>query len=118
MSRPLGSRKRRRNDESVQCARSGRPLRRSQRDGNVAESRLLDLVSEVGEAAKAILKETDYGRTEFQPTAEWADELGDTLFALICLANATGVDLEKALDQVLEKYRDRLGATGDPGSSR
>ncbi len=82
------------------------------------ESRLLDLVSEVGEAAKAILKETDYGRTEFQPTAEWADELGDTLFALICLANATGVDLEKALDQVLEKYRDRLGATGDPGSSR
>lgn len=82
------------------------------------ESRLLDLVSEVGEAAKAVLKETDYGRTEFQPTAEWADELGDTLFALICLANATGVDLEKALDQVLEKYRDRLDATGDPGSSR
>lgn len=82
------------------------------------ESRLLDLVSEVGEAAKAILKETHYGRTEFQPTAEWADELGDTLFALICLANATGVDLGKALDQVLEKYRDRLDATGDPGSSR
>ena len=80
------------------------------------ESRLLDLVSEVGEAAKAILKETDYGRTEFQPTAEWADELGDTLFALICLANATGVDLEKALDHVLEKYRDRLDATGEPGS--
>ena len=80
------------------------------------EHRLLDLVSEVGEAAKAILKETDYGRTEFQPTAEWADELGDTLFALICLANATGVDLEKALDQVLEKYRDRLDATGDAGS--
>ena len=82
------------------------------------ESRLLDLVSEVGEAAKAILKETDYGRTEFQPGPEWADELGDTLFALICLANATGVDLEKALDQVLEKYRDRLNATGDPGSGR
>ena len=82
------------------------------------ESRLLDLVSEVGEAAKAILKETDYGRTEFQPNAEWAGELGDTLFALICLANATGVDLEKALDQVLEKYRDRLDATGEPGSGR
>ena len=82
------------------------------------ESRLLDLVSEVGETAKALLKETDYGRTEFQPGPEWADELGDTLFALICLANATGVDLEKALDQVLEKYRDRLNATGDPGSGR
>ena len=82
------------------------------------ESRLLDLVSEVGEAAKAILKETHYGRTEFRPTTEWSDELGDTLFALICLANATGVDLEKALDQVLEKYRDRLDATGEPGSGR
>ena len=82
------------------------------------EHRLLDLVSELGEVAKAVLKETDYGRTEFQPGPEWADELGDTLFALICLANATGVDLEKALDQVLEKYRDRLNATGDPGSGR
>ena len=80
------------------------------------EHRLLDLVSELGETAKAVLKETDYGRTKFQPSAEWADELGDTLFALICLANATGVDLEKALDQVLEKYRDRLDATGDAGS--
>ncbi len=80
------------------------------------EYRLLDLVSEIGETAKAVLKETDYGRTQFQPTAEWADELGDTLFALICLANATGVDLEEALDRVLDKYRDRLDATGDAGS--
>lgn len=82
------------------------------------EHRLLDLVSELGEAAKAVLKETDYGRTEFQPSAEWADELGDTLFALICLANTTGVDLDEALDRVMEKYRDRLDATGDPGSGR
>ena len=82
------------------------------------EHRLLDLVSELGEAAKAALKQTDYGRKEFQPSAEWTDELGDTLFALICLANTTGVDLEEALDRVMEKYRDRLDATGDAGSGR
>ena len=40
------------------------------------ESRLLDLVSEVGEAAKAILKETDYGRTEFQPNSRMGGRVG------------------------------------------
>ena len=52
--------------------------------------------------------------------------MGDTLFALICLANATGVDLEKASGSRLgdllrsEKYRraglgpvDPLDATGN-----
>lgn len=81
-------------------------------------ARALDLVSEVGEVAKEILKGSAYGRRRFDPPATWPDELGDCFFSLICLANGTGVDLEQALDRTLEKYRQRLIRTTDAGSGR
>lgn len=80
------------------------------------EARALDLVSEVGELAKEILKSTRYGQKPFQPTAEWASELGDAFFSLICIANSTGVNLEDALEKVLHKYEQRLTHKGDAGS--
>ena len=89
-------------------------------DSDVAY-RLLDLVSEVGELSKAVLKATDYGEQAFQAGATngtWEEELGDVLFSLICVANATGVDLEQGLAAVLEKYRNRFQRTQDVGSGR
>ncbi len=82
------------------------------------EARLLDLVSEVGELAKEALKATGYGREAFAPTEAWADELGDTLFSLICVANGTGIDLETSLRAALEKYEQRLRLRGAAGSGR
>lgn len=79
-------------------------------------ARVLDLVSEVGEIAKEILKSTRYGREPFQPTKDWASELGDVFFSLICIANSTGVNLEKALQKALSKYEQRLARTGNAGS--
>jgi NTP pyrophosphatase (non-canonical NTP hydrolase) len=81
-------------------------------------ARTLDLVSEVGELAKEVLKATDYGRAPFEAPEGWSGELSDALFALICLANSTGVDLEAALNAALEKYRERLVFGGDAGSGR
>ena len=83
--------------------------------------RLLDLVSEIGEVSKELLKATEYGQSEFRPGEtheKWEEELGDVLFSLICVANATGVDLEQALMKVLTKYRKRLESKGDAGSGR
>jgi NTP pyrophosphatase (non-canonical NTP hydrolase) len=80
--------------------------------------RALDLASEVGELAKEILKGTDYGRVPFEAPEGWTAELGDALFALVCLANSTGVNLEAALNAALEKYRQRLALEGDAGSGR
>ncbi len=80
--------------------------------------RVLDLVAEVGELAKEVLKSTHYGRQSFRPSQSWREELGDVLFALVCLANSTDVDLEKALEQALSKYRKRLAQKGDAGSGR
>ncbi len=78
--------------------------------------RMLDVVSEVGELAKEILKSTEYGKKPFRPTAAWNDELGDVMFSLICLANRTNVDLEAAVIQALKKYRHRVESKGDVGS--
>ena len=81
-------------------------------------ARALDLASEVGELAKEILEGTDYGRTPFEAPEGWTAELGDALFALVCLANSTGVDLEAALAGTLQKYRERLALGGGAGSGR
>ena len=82
------------------------------------EARLLDLSSELGELAKEWLKQTEYGTGEFAPTPEWEGELGDTFFALICLAQATGVNLETALTGALQKYKQRMKSGNHPGSGR
>jgi NTP pyrophosphatase (non-canonical NTP hydrolase) len=80
------------------------------------EHRLLDLVSEVGELSKEALKASAYGAGDFKPTTAWAEELGDVLFSLICVANTSGVDLEEALKSVLSKYRFRMSSKGSPES--
>ncbi len=80
--------------------------------------RLLDLVSEAGEVARELLTATRYGREAFRPGAAWAEELADLFFALVCVANGTGVDLETALDDALARYATRLAERGDAGSGR
>jgi len=82
-----------------------------------AQHRLLDLVSEVGELAKEILKGTQYGHTPLALTSNWQDELGDVLFSLICLANTTEVDLADALQGALAKYEIRLAQRGVAASA-
>jgi NTP pyrophosphatase (non-canonical NTP hydrolase) len=81
------------------------------------EYRLLDLISEVGELAKEPLNATAYGCTPFVANAAWADELGDVLFALACLANTTGVDMQAALEAALAKYERRIADGGSAASS-
>jgi NTP pyrophosphatase (non-canonical NTP hydrolase) len=82
------------------------------------EARVLDLASEVGELAKEVLKGSDYGRAPFAPPEGWDGELADALFAQLCLANSTGVDLDAAVTAALAKYADRIAARGNAGSGR
>jgi len=81
------------------------------------ETRLLDLSSEVGELCKEVLKATKYGRTRFHRSEEWENELGDVMFALVCLANDTGVNLEASLSNAIHKYEQRIAEKGDAGSA-
>ncbi len=79
-------------------------------------ARTLDLTSEVGELAKEVLKGAGYGCRRFEPPQGWQDEMGDVFFALLCLANSTGVELEAALAGSLHKYRERLESQSGAGS--
>lgn len=80
-----------------------------------AEHRILDTMSELGEVAKEILKMSDYGRKPFKYRGELKSELGDLLYSVITIANSFDVDLEEALNIVLEKYKKRL-KKGSAGS--
>jgi NTP pyrophosphatase (non-canonical NTP hydrolase) len=79
-------------------------------------SRALDLVSELGEVSKEILKVSAYGKRPLKSTKALKLELGDVYFSLLCLANALEIDLAEALDASLEKYRARIKEKGHPGS--
>ena len=81
------------------------------------EVRLLDLASEVGEVAKEVLRSTGCGRVPFRPGRGREEELGDALFALVCLANTTGVDLEARFEDPLKECESRPEARGDAGSA-
>ena len=62
------------------------------------------LSEEVGEVARIIARK--YGEQSFKESdkdKDLADELADVLFVLICIANQTGVDLTKALENNLNK---------------
>ena len=66
------------------------------------------LSEEVGEVAKIIARK--YGEQSSKKddnTENLADELSDVLFVLICLANQTGIDLEKSFQQNLIKKTER-----------
>lgn len=79
---------------------------------------LLDLVSEVGEMAKEHLKSTEYGQRLSTPASDrFSEELGDVLFSLCLVAHHAGVDLDNALQTVLQKYTNRWENSGDIGST-
>lgn len=66
------------------------------------------LSEETGEVARLMARiygEQSFKTKEKEATAmqDLAGEMADVLFVLICLANQTGIDLEQALKQNLQK---------------
>lgn len=62
------------------------------------------LTEEVGELARVMAR--TYGEQSYKDAEEagsLSDEMADVLWVLLCLANQTGVDLEKAFARNLEK---------------
>lgn len=66
------------------------------------------LMEEVGELARIMARE--YGEQSYKKDTkkeDLADEMADVLWVLTCLANQTGVDLEKAMKKNIEKKTKR-----------
>ena len=66
------------------------------------------LAEEVGEVARIIARKYGEQSSKSNDNEEkLADELSDVLFVLICLANQTGIDLEKSFNENLNKKTNR-----------
>lgn len=66
------------------------------------------LTEEVGEVARIIARRYgEQSEKESDRDKDLGDEMADVLWVLICLANQTGVDLEKAFQKNLEKKTQR-----------
>jgi NTP pyrophosphatase (non-canonical NTP hydrolase) len=64
---------------------------------------MAQLTEEVGEVARIIARR--YGEQSEKDTDKEKDlgeELADVLFVVLCLANQTGIDLQKAFDRKLD----------------
>lgn len=71
---------------------------------------LARLTEEVGELAREMNHRFGHKpKRSDEPDQDLALELADVLFVLLVIANEQGIDLEEALESVLEKYRTRDG---------
>ncbi len=69
---------------------------------------MAQLTEEVGEVARIIARRYgEQSEKESDKNKDLGDEMADVLWVLICLANQTGIDLEKALIKNLDKKTNR-----------
>lgn len=81
-------------------------------------ARCIDLMSELGELGKEILKSTAYGGRPFEPNEAIREEAGDCLFSLLALLCEMGVDAQEALAAALAKYERRFASSASISSGR
>lgn len=64
---------------------------------------MAQLTEEVGEVARIIARRYgEQSEKESDKEKDLGEELADVLFVVLCLANQTGVDLQKAFDQKMD----------------
>jgi NTP pyrophosphatase (non-canonical NTP hydrolase) len=67
-------------------------------------SHMAILMEELGEVARRMARRYgEQSEKESDKNKDLGDEMADVLFVLICLANQTGIDLEQALKNNLDK---------------
>lgn len=69
---------------------------------------MAQLTEEVGEVARIIARRYgEQSEKESDKDKDLGEELSDVLFVVLCLANQTGVDLQKAFDRRMDKKAKR-----------
>ena len=65
---------------------------------------MAQLTEEVGEVARIIARRYgEQSEKESDKDKDLGEELADVLFVVLCLANQTGIDLQKAFDRRMDK---------------
>jgi NTP pyrophosphatase (non-canonical NTP hydrolase) len=81
-------------------------------------SMLARITEEVGELAREINHR--YGEKPKKPEEADADlevEIADVMFVLLALANSLDIDMDRAFERMMAKYRSRDGSRWTPKSS-
>ena len=69
---------------------------------------MAQLTEEVGEVARIIARRYgEQSEKESDKTKDLGEELADVVFVVLCLANQTGVDLQKAFDKKIALKTER-----------
>jgi hypothetical protein len=69
-----------------------------------APTMVLDLQARLGTLAAEVLHTTENGRRPYRPSPGWEPALGELAFALINLADQTGVDLDRAVRFAVDRF--------------
>ncbi|HEX5497325.1 MAG TPA: hypothetical protein VFX70_22405 [Mycobacteriales bacterium] len=95
-----------------------------------APALLLDLQGRLGDLAREALRITENGRRPFRPSPGWEGALAEVAFAVLSLADQTGIDLEQAVHGAVARMSGQpggypphgghggFGAGPDPASGR
>ena len=73
--------------------------------------RYMDLVSEIGELGKEIIKSTSYGKEKFNLNEAVIEEMGDCIFSMLALCVELEINSNEALKYAIEKYESRFQQT-------
>lgn len=66
------------------------------------------MTEELGELSREVMHEFGPKKKKASESdGNMADEMGDVLFVLICMANSLNIDLQEAHDRVMEKFNSR-----------
>lgn len=69
---------------------------------------LARLSEEVGELARAVMHQHGGKKPKAgEDAGNVGEEIADSIFVLVCLANSLGIELDQAFSSVMEKYRRR-----------
>lgn len=69
---------------------------------------MAQLTEEVGEVARIIARRYgEQSEKESDKNKDLGEELADVVFVVLCLANQTGIDLQKAFDQKMDQKTKR-----------
>lgn len=69
---------------------------------------MAQLTEEVGEVARIIARRYgEQSEKESDKEKDLGEELADVMFVVLCLANQTGIDLQKAFDKRMDKKTKR-----------
>ena len=70
--------------------------------------RIQDIMSEIGELAKEVVKIQDYENKNFEINDDLILEYGDALYTLLSFELENNIDIDLVIKKIIDKYKSRF----------